>query len=353
MKPRRRLRQLLACLTCALVGCAAWKPEVRHEIEEPHMGLPFRLVLYTPDGQRATNAARAAFQRIAALNRILSDYESDSELSRLSRTSGSDQAVPLSEDLAAVLRRAAEISEASDGAFDITIGPAVQLWKRARRQRALPVPADIEAARASVGWRRLILGRDSHGQWTATLKAPAMRLDLGGIAKGYALDEAADALRRAGVQRFLISGGGDMVAGQAPPGAQGWRIEVGRLDLPGAPEPSVAWLQNEALTTSGDAFQRLELGGVRYSHIVDPRTCLALTNARQVTIIAADAMTADALSTAVCVLEPGEGLALATRHRAAAVILGPAVGGHGITRQSTANWESRSGAANQDPGPAR
>ena len=117
--------------------------------------------------------------------------------------------------------KAEAVSRASDGAFDITVGPLVQLWKRARRQRELPAANQIAAARESVGWQFLAL--DSRRR-TARLKAPHMRLDPGGIAKGYALDEAAKVLGTHGVNRFLVSGGGDMVAGEAPPGQSGWRV---------------------------------------------------------------------------------------------------------------------------------
>lgn len=170
-------------------------PQVRCEYRQTHMGMPFRVVLYAADQASGDVAAAAAFQRIADLNRIFSDYEADSELSRLSKTSGTGAVVPLSADLARVLERAQEVSRISDGAFDITVGPLVDVWKRARRQRVLPEESKVTAARAATGWQHVVLGTDATGRRTARLMVPGMRLDLGGIAKGYALDEATRVLK--------------------------------------------------------------------------------------------------------------------------------------------------------------
>jgi len=278
----------------------------RHEFERAEMGLPFRLVLYARDEAAARQASEMAFGRIHELNGVLSDYDEASELSRLSATGGSGRWVPLGTDLARVLRAAQTASEASDGAFDVTVGPLVQLWKRARRQRELPGEAALRRAREATGWRHLALRRGPGG-WEARLERPGMRLDLGGIAKGYALDEAAVVLRRQGVRRFLISGGGDMVAGEAPPEAEGWRIEVGVSDHPQAPAPLFVRIRNEALATSGDFFQRAEIGGRRYSHIVDPATGIGLTDQSLVTVIAPTGMQADVLATELSVLGPLRG----------------------------------------------
>ncbi len=307
---------LLILLVVLVTGCVHRAPLVRYEFQRPQMGLPFRIVLYARDAQRATNVAEAVWDRIADLNSSLSDYDENSELSRLSRTSGSGQRVLLGWDLGIVLQEAERISRLSDGAFDVTVGPYVQLWKRARRQRELP-PADrLEAARASVGWQFVKLestGISAH-PLAATLTQPNMRLDLGGIAKGYALEKAADVLREHGITRFLVSGGGDMVVGEPPPGEPGWRVEVGALDVSNAPPARKLWLKQTALVTSGDRFQRVEIGGVRYSHIVDPHTGIGLTDHSLVTLIGPRGMTVDALSKLVSVLGPDRGFNLLERH---------------------------------------
>jgi thiamine biosynthesis lipoprotein len=269
------------------------------------MGLPFRIVLYAPDEASATAKADAAFKRISELNNIFSDYDYDSELSALSRSAGSGQSVKISEDLWAVLNRAQKVSEQSRGAFDITVGPAVNLWRYARRTQKFPDTTRLEKARAAIGYRNLRLNRRHQ---TAELLVPDMRLDLGAIAKGYAVDEALNVLKQMGVTSALVSGGGDLAVSAPPPGAKGWRIELSPAGTNAVREFVV--LSNRALATSGDLFQFVELDGKRYSHIVDPRTGIGLTDRSLVVVIARDCMTADSLSTAASVLGPQEGLTL-------------------------------------------
>jgi len=172
-----------------------------------HMGVGARLVVYAPDLQAAEGACEAAFARIAALDTIMSDYRRDSELNRLCAAAGGPP-VRVSPDLFLVLRRAQEIASRSGGAFDVTAGPLIALWRKARKELRLPDPAGIEAARRRVGWRNLTLDEDARA---VRLAIPAMRLDLGGIAKGYAADEAQQVLRRHGITRALAELGGDIV----------------------------------------------------------------------------------------------------------------------------------------------
>lgn len=303
------------------------------------MGLPFRIVLYAPTGAIATNAATAAFARISELNAILSDYEETSELSRLSRSSGSGQWVPLGTDLAWVLKRSEYHSRASGGAFDVTVGPLVQLWRRARRQHELPSPERIAIARRAVGWTNVVLEPGRGTSLRARLDPPGMKLDLGGIAKGYALEEAFAVLRRHGINRALVAGGGDLFAGDPPPDQDGWRIEVG------GPSPAdsltsaqFVLLKQASLCTSGDIFQHVEIGGVRYSHIVDPHTGIGITNRSLVTVIAPSATDADAMATALSVLGPGPGLAYVENQPGAAShfsLSGPS----GIQHAESSRWQ--------------
>ena len=303
----------LALLPALLLaaGCATPSREAptlsRFEFTRPQMGLPFRIVLYAPDTNTAKAAAEAAFARISQLNDRLSDYDADSELSRLSRTSGEDRTVPISADLWAMLERSQALARRTDGAFDVTVGPVVSLWRKARREKQLPRPERLAEALAAVGWRKLELDPRAR---TATLLVPDMRLDLGAIAKGYAVDEALKVLRARGVTRALVAGGGDMAASDAPPDKPGWRIEVAPLDVTNAPPARVVMLRNRALATSGDLFQHVEIDSVRYSHIVDPRTGMGLTDHSLVTVTAPDCTTADSLATAVSVLGPAKGLKL-------------------------------------------
>ena len=284
----------------------------RFEFNEPQMGVPFRIVLYAPDESTATQAAQDAFARIGELNAIMSDYETDSELNRLTRTSGPGRPVRVSGDLWDVLTRAQTLAERSGGAFDVTVGPYVGLWRKARREQALPKPALLADARSRVGWTNMILHPDTR---SVELLAPVMHLDLGGIAKGYAVDEALAILRGHGLHRCLVSGGGDMAVGKPPPGRKGWQVKLdgktrGETDKGG----DTLRLSREAVATSGDLFQFLEIDGVRYSHIVDPRTGLGLTNRSLVTVVAPDCTTADSLATTVSVLGPREGMEFLRRY---------------------------------------
>jgi thiamine biosynthesis lipoprotein len=142
------------------------------------------------------------------------------------------------------------------------------------------------------------------------LRVPEMRLDLGGIAKGFAADEALKALRAHGIQSALVAAAGDIALGGAPPGHRGWKIEIPSLDVTNAPPARFVTVANAGVSTAGDVFQRLELNGVRYSHIVDPRTGIGLTDHSLVSVIARDAITSDALETVVSVLGPEKGLEL-------------------------------------------
>ena len=279
----------------------------RYEFSEVHMGSEIRIVLYSADSATANRAARGAYRRIAALNKVLSDYDPESELSLLSKTAGTGQKVALSDDLWIVLARAQALAQASDGAFDVTVGPLVKAWRSARRSHTFP-PADrLAKARAAVGYRNLKL--DPRGK-TAELLIPGMLLDLGGIAMGYTLDETEKLLRREGITSALIDASGDILCSDPPPGRDGWRVGIAPLTESKGPASRYVLLKNEALTTSGDAFQYVELAGRRYSHIVDPKSGLGLTTRSSVTVIAPDGMTADSLATAISVLGDEAGLKL-------------------------------------------
>jgi thiamine biosynthesis lipoprotein len=224
--------------------------------------------------------------------------------------------VKVSDELWAVLSRAQILAERTNGAFDVTCGPLTSLWRRARRKQELPAPDLVAEMTARVGWKKMRLDEKAH---TVELLAPDMRLDVGSIAKGYACDEALKVLRNAGCPRAMVAGSGDISAGDPPPGRNGWRIEVVGLDLDdpaSSPAPVVVEFANAAIATSGDRNQRLDAGGRRYSHILDPRTGQPLTDHGLVSVIAQDGLTAG-ISTACSVIGPGEALKLAAEWKAA------------------------------------
>lgn len=291
-------------------------PLARYEFTEPQMGLPFRIVLYAKTKTDADAAASAAFARIKQLNDILSDYDPDSELSKLSRTSGSGQKIKLSHDLWFVLQRAQDLAERSGGAFDVTVGPYVNLWRKARREKKMPDLNHLAEARKAVSYKNLRLDSKNH---TGELLVPNMRLDLGSIAKGFAVDEGLKVLRQHRITSALVAGAGDLAVSEPPPGKKAWRIEIAPLDAPDAPAKKFVLLKNAALGTSGDLFQRLEIDGKRYSHIVDPHTGIGLTDHSLVNAIAKDCITANTLATTASVLGPEKGLKLAEKTPHAAI----------------------------------
>lgn len=262
------------------------------------MGVPVRLVLYAGTENAARAAARAGFARIRDLDAVMSDYRPDSELNRLAETAG--RWTPVSPELFAVLERARTIAEATGGAYDPTLGPLVALWRESRASARLPDPAALADARRRSGWPLLELDRAAR---SVRLGADGMRLDLGGIAKGFILDEARAAIAAAGVSRVLLEAGGDIVVGDAPPGRDGWQVDV--------PETAdaelarrAASLSNAALATSGGSVQFVDIDGVRYSHVIDPSTGLGLTREHIAHVVAPDGATADALATALGVGGP-------------------------------------------------
>lgn len=276
----------------------------RYAFSQAQMGVPFKVIVCARDQGEARSAAQAAFDRVAELNQIFSDYEFDSELSRLSRSAGSDRWISVSDDLWEVLEIAREWNSKSRGAFDITIGPFSSLWRKARREKRFPESARLERARAAVGFEFLSMDAENR---RVRLEKPRMRLDLGGLAKGRALDAALEVLRERGFPSAMVQAGGDIAVGDPPPGRVGWRVEVGRVEHPKAPPGRIVSLANQGFATSGDLFQHLEWNGVRYSHIVDPKTGVGLTNQCLISVIAPDAETADALATAISVLGPDAG----------------------------------------------
>ncbi len=287
----------------------AW---ARFQYTQVHMGVPVRIVLYAPDQGVAERAATAAFGRFADLEQVMSDYRPTSELMRLCDRAGDAAFVPVSPDLWRVLERAERVSRETGGAFDVTVGPFVALWRRARKSGALPTRAELREAAVRVGWQKVHLNGPNRA---VQLLVPGMRLDLGGIAKGDACDQAQTVLRRNGVTRALVEAGGDIVVSGSPPDApRGWKISVAN----NAPDKTELILANAAVSSSGDAEQFVTFAGRRYSHVLDPATGLGLTDRVAVTIVAPDGLTSDSLSTALCVLGHARGTVLVQRRYPAA-----------------------------------
>ena len=296
----RRLNRLIRILVlCPLVlfvsGCAAPPDAERFEYAQIIMGVEGRITLYARDEPAAVRAATAAFARMSALEAVLSDYQPDSEAMRLASKPPGEWH-PVSPDLFAALTHAQGMSVRSNGAFDVTVGPLVRLWRTARRDRRLPSPDDLAAARTQVSSVGLELDADRQA---VRFRVPP-RLDFGGIGKGLALDAAHATLRAHEISDCLLSLGGDLRLGGAPPDRDGWAVRV--TDGHDTDAGFTVMRSDVGIAVSGDAEQYIELDGVRYAHLVDPRTGLGLTHQVSVAVVAPNGTNADALASAFSVL---------------------------------------------------
>lgn len=299
------------------LGFAAAPALERFEAVEPHMGTLVRITVYAPDEAAARRAFAAGFDRIRALDAILSDYKADSELSRITREAV-QRPVRVSADLFTVLAASQRIARETGGAFDITQGPVIRLWREARRSGRLPDPAALEEASARTGYTRMHLDKRRR---TVRFDVPGMVLDVGAIGKGYAASEAVEALRRTGARRTLVAISGDIACGDAPPDQRGWRVRVHDGSIGPTAVPPVLWLTHAAVSTSGNTEQHLDVDGTRYSHVVDPASRTGLTDDVMVTVVARHGLEADGLDTAASLIGPARGLALLKARGVAGLIV--------------------------------
>lgn len=279
----------LLSLTLSAVG-------EKFSFERELMATRFVIVCYTDDPAAAKNAAEAAFAIGEKVNAVASDYLPESELNQLaSKSIDTPVAVtPLFFDL---LEHSLKVAESTQGAFDPTLGPLTKLWRETRNNKRLPDPETLKTARAAVGWKHFTLD-----QKTSSIKLlqKNMAFDLGGIAKGYAADLMLESLIAAGLPQSMVTAGGDIRLGNPPPGRDGWNVAVQTFELNKRDEILV--LSNAAVSTSGDLHQSVEIDGVKYSHILDPKTGLGLTRRIAATVIADNATLSDPIATAACVL---------------------------------------------------
>lgn len=267
------------------------------------MGTVLEITLWGPERAPAQDALERLYALTARLEALFTRFDPDSELSRFNRGAGSGtQAIDA--ELAAILARSAAYSRLCRGSFDVTVGPLVELWQQAGRRGVVPTASELAAARARVGSETL---RVSEGERAAELRAGSS-VDLGGIAKGWAIDRMAEDLRSRDVTAALLSFGESSLWAQgAPPGEKGWRLLLRRADDGFA---GVATLRDQALSVSGSLGQWTEIDGRRYGHVIDPRSGAPLTRRLQAVVVAPSGALAEALSKALLILGEREGIAL-------------------------------------------
>ncbi len=283
-------------------GSSATIVEARRRL----MGTEFHVSVSTEDPVAARVAITAALDEVARVERVLSPVNAESEVSRLNASAG-DEPVPLSAATIALLGRALELSELTGGAFDVTYAALSPIWRSVREDPPqLPTDESIDAARALVGWRDLVLDREGS---TAFLRRVGMAINLGGIGKGHGVDRAGEVLVEHGLDDFIVGGGGDLLVRGSKRGTP-WRLGIQHPRRHGELLGEVILPRDMSLVTSGDYERFVEIEGVRYHHILDPRTGRPARGCAGVTLAAPNATTADAMATAVFVLGPADGMRL-------------------------------------------
>lgn len=268
------------------------------------MGTVLEISLCVSDRTRGEELLAELFAEVSRLERMFSRFDAASDLSRLNRAAGAGP-IPVAEPLAELTELSIGYTGLTRGTFDVTIGPLVELWLEAERAGRLPSAEALAAARSRVGPAAVAVERSAS---TVELRLPGARLDLGGIAKGWALDRLAGKLREAGVSRALLAFGQSSICALGrPAGWDGWGILL--ADASGGFAGAVQ-LDDRSLSVSGSLGQYAEIAGRRYGHVIDPRTGEPLTRARVAAALAADGARAEALSKALLILGESEGIEL-------------------------------------------
>ena len=270
------------------------------------MGTFANITAVAEDDETIKASIEAAFDKLVEIDEMMSDYKADSELLVVNRHAFAGP-VEVSDELFEVLKASVYYSGKTQGAFDITVGPVVELWRRTAKDGKKPGEEELAEARARVGYEKLILDEENK---TVHFAVEGMKLDLGAIAKGYAIDRAIEEMKKAGAAGGLVDVGGDICCfGVSPKFNNIWRV--------GLEDPSgessyllVLTLSDAAIATSGDYRRFVVVGDKRYSHIIDPATTASAIGLTSVTVIAATAIDADALATSVSVMGRVKGLGL-------------------------------------------
>lgn len=311
MKPPS-LVLLLGALTI-LMACqqdAAPRPRARLiERASAAMGSDLRLTVYTADEPVAGRAFDQLFLEFQRLDALMSVWRPGSDVLRINAAAGK-RAVAVSPDVRDALRTARQISEWTGGKFDVTFGALSDIWKFDQDQdNTIPDRAAIRARLPLIDYRQIEID-DAAG--TVFLRRKGMRVHLGGIGKGYAVDRAVAILRQAGLHDFLIQAGGDLYAGGLKAGRP-WRLGINDPRGPAGRSFATLDLSDGTFSTSGDYSRSFVKDGVRYHHILDPATGQPARGCRSVTIVSNSPLLADGLSTGVFILGPKEGMALIER----------------------------------------
>lgn len=310
-KPSKELFYIQTCCLALLVGAffgCAGIPSGQESVvvtrAQMQMGTLVKITAVGRSESEAQTAAAAGFAEIRRLEELLSTWISTSELSRVNAAAGV-MPVSVSSDTLTVVQRAMQAAELTGGGFDIAIGPAVDAWRVTEAQR-IPAASELEALRPLVDLRAVhVAERDQ----TIYLEKTGMRIDVGGIGKGYAADQAVTAMQKAGAIAGVVALSGDIKTFGRLPGGKMFPVGIQHPRQEGA---VLAWidLQDEAISTAGDYERFFERDGVRYHHILDPKTLQPARLCQSVTVIAKEGVWADGLDTGIFVMGPERGMEL-------------------------------------------
>jgi thiamine biosynthesis lipoprotein len=276
--------------------------KVHHSVQV--MGTVVDLTMWTNDDAGAAGAAKTAFAEFERVDRMMSSWLTESDVAKINSSAGS-KAIKVDPEVMKLILRAQEAGKASNGAFDISVGAFRGLWKFDQDvDGSVPNPEDVKKRAKLVNYRKV---RAQKKAGKVRLARKGMRITLGGVAKGYAVDQAVAILRKLGHQDFILQAGGDLYA-SGQPGNRMWKVGIrdprGDRGTPFA----VAQVKNRTFSTSGDYERSIVVKGARYHHILDPATGKPATRTRSVTVLAADALTADIWSTALFVMGSDAGM---------------------------------------------
>jgi thiamine biosynthesis lipoprotein len=324
-----------------LAGCSSPREQV--VLRGATMGTTYSVQLVDPPQTVEPAVLQEQVDDVLAdINAVMSTYDAGSELSRFNASSSTDW-YGVSAELAGVVAVAQGVSAASGGAFDVTVGPLVNLWGfgPGDGSRVPPDPERVRAAKLRTGYGKLDVRRSPPALRKAV---PDLYVDLSAIAKGYGVDRVAALLDTAGVEDYLVEIGGELLARGRNARGEPWRIAVERPDPSGRTVQQVVALTDAALATSGDYRNFFEAGGTRYSHTIDPATGRPVTHdLASVTVLGADAMHADAHATALLVMGVDRGLRFARAAELAALFISRT--GTGFETRATLAWRRASESA--------
>jgi thiamine biosynthesis lipoprotein len=272
-----------------------------------HMGTLVSITAVASDREVGRKAIQAGFDEIKRLEQLLSTWIASSELSHVNAEAGRHP-VRVSRETFEIVAKSIEIARLTDGGFNIAVGPAVELWSVTERQR-VPTHEELAQVRELVDWTDIQLNQDEQ---TISLPRRGMRIDVGGIGKGYAADRAASEMKRAGAQGGVVALSGDIKTFGALPNTDGFPVGLKHPREEGA-VIAVIDLKDEAISTAGDYERFFERDGIRYHHILDPKTLQPARACQSVTVIGKEGTLVDGLDTGIFVLGPERGMALVER----------------------------------------